>query len=155
MNEQIEEILRNPAVLKAADSEDYTDEAPAKWAWFAHGYDTGMVPFYSIEQLREAVRSVCAIAPPASLVQGTEATAGGGANYPTPEKNPTLTHRPVGVIEAPEARRERLIANGYKTDSRCTWLAIGRCADCGRIHDGKPLGVETCAETSNKPVNGS
>jgi Lar family restriction alleviation protein len=33
----------------------------------------------------------------ASLVQGTEATAGGGANYPTPEKNPTPAYRPVGV----------------------------------------------------------
>lgn len=47
----------------------------------------------------------------------------------------------TGVGEAPEARRERLIANGYKTDTRCTWLAIGKCSQCGRIHDGKPYGV--------------
>jgi aspartate/tyrosine/aromatic aminotransferase len=33
----------------------------------------------------------------ASLVQGTEATAGGGASYPTPEKNPTPAYRPAGV----------------------------------------------------------
>jgi hypothetical protein len=48
---------------------------------------------------------------------------------------------PDGVTEPPEAQRERLIANGYKNDSRCSWLAIGRCAECGRIHDGKPSGV--------------
>jgi hypothetical protein len=56
MNDQIEEILRNPSVVKTAEG-DYTDEAPVKWAWFAHGYDTGMEPFYSIEQLRAAVRA--------------------------------------------------------------------------------------------------
>jgi hypothetical protein len=39
--------------------------------------------------------------PPASLVQGTEATAGGGANYPTPEKNPTPAYRHVGVTACP------------------------------------------------------
>jgi hypothetical protein len=54
MNEKVEEILRNPAVVKMPEG-GYTDDSAHKWAWFAHGYDTGMEPFYSIEQLREAV----------------------------------------------------------------------------------------------------
>lgn len=60
MNAQIEEILRNPAVLKRPEDDSYTDETANKWAWFAHGYDTGMEPFYSIEQVREAVRAALA-----------------------------------------------------------------------------------------------
>jgi hypothetical protein len=55
MNDKIEELLRNPSVLKTAEGDEYTDDTAAKWAWFAHGYDTGMEPFYSIDQLREAV----------------------------------------------------------------------------------------------------
>jgi hypothetical protein len=58
VNERIEEILRNPSVLKTPEGDDYTDDTAHKWAWGAHGYDTGMEPFYSIDQLREAVRSV-------------------------------------------------------------------------------------------------
>lgn len=57
MSDQIEQILRNPSVLKTPEGDEYTDDTSAKWAWFAHGYDTGMEPFYSIEQLREAVRA--------------------------------------------------------------------------------------------------
>lgn len=60
MNERIEEILRNPSVLKTAEGDGYTDDTASKWAWFAHGYDTGMEPFYSIDQIRDAVRSVLA-----------------------------------------------------------------------------------------------
>jgi hypothetical protein len=56
MNERIEEILRNPSVLKTVDG-DYTADTAYKWAWFAHGYDTGMEPFYSAEQLKDAVLS--------------------------------------------------------------------------------------------------
>lgn len=37
--------------------------------------------------------------------------------------------------EVQSSRRARLIANGYKTDSRCAMLAIGRCFYCGRTHD--------------------
>jgi hypothetical protein len=66
MNERIEEILRNPAVLKTPEGDEYTDETPAKWAWFAHGFDTGMEPFYSIDQLREAVRSAQGYGPRAT-----------------------------------------------------------------------------------------
>lgn len=55
MNEQIEEILSNPSVLKTAEGDRFTDDAAYKWAWFAHGYDTGMEPFYSIDQLRAAI----------------------------------------------------------------------------------------------------
>jgi hypothetical protein len=55
VNEKIEEILRNPSVLKTPDGEEYTDDIAYKWAWGAHGYDTGMEPYYSIDQLREAV----------------------------------------------------------------------------------------------------
>jgi hypothetical protein len=55
MNERIEEILRNPSVLKTAEGDGYTDATAVKWAWFAHGYDTGMEPYYSAEQLKDAV----------------------------------------------------------------------------------------------------
>lgn len=58
MNERIEEILRNPSVLKTPEGDGYEDNPGVKWAWFAHGYDTGMEPFYSAEQLRDAVLSV-------------------------------------------------------------------------------------------------
>jgi hypothetical protein len=57
MNDRIDEILRNPSVLKTAEGDGYTDATATKWAWFAHGYDTGMEPFYSADQLREAVLS--------------------------------------------------------------------------------------------------
>jgi hypothetical protein len=46
----------------------------------------------------------------ASLVQGTEATAGGGASYPTPEKNPTPAYRPAGV--APSGAAALAVASG-------------------------------------------
>lgn len=49
--------------------------------------------------------------------------------------------------------REALLEKGYKTDSRCTWLAIGRCADCGRIHDGRPHGVAEVRHQTEPPAD--
>lgn len=46
--------LPEPALLKTLDGE-YTDEAPYKWAWFAHGHDTGMTPYFTLEQVRAAI----------------------------------------------------------------------------------------------------
>lgn len=46
--------LPEPALLKTLDGE-YTDEAPCKWAWFAHGHDTGMTPYFTIEQVRAVI----------------------------------------------------------------------------------------------------
>ena len=48
-------MLANPALLKTQDG-DYDDDAPAKWAWLAHGRDTGMEAFYSFDQIVEAIR---------------------------------------------------------------------------------------------------
>jgi hypothetical protein len=52
-----EKYLRNPVLLQTPEGDDYTDETPAKWAWFSHGYDTGMEPFYSAGQLKEAMEA--------------------------------------------------------------------------------------------------
>lgn len=52
----MEAILRNPAVLKQEG--EFTDDTAAKWAWFAHGGDTGMEAFYSLDQMRSAVAAV-------------------------------------------------------------------------------------------------
>ena len=58
MNEaELIDILRNPAVVKTADGH-YDDDAPAIWAWFAHGTDTGMTPFYSLADVRRAAGQV-------------------------------------------------------------------------------------------------
>lgn len=48
--------LPEPAWLKTSD-DTYNDDTASKWAWFAHGYDTGMEPFFSAEQLRAAILS--------------------------------------------------------------------------------------------------
>jgi hypothetical protein len=52
------EELPEPALLKTPEGDDYTDDTAAKWAWFAHGYDTGMEPFYSADQMRELAHAV-------------------------------------------------------------------------------------------------
>jgi hypothetical protein len=44
--------LPEPSLLKLPDDgEGYSDEAPYIWAWFAHGYDTGMTPYFSDDQM--------------------------------------------------------------------------------------------------------
>lgn len=52
MGEALLDILRNPAVLKTPDG--YDDDTGTKWAWFAHGNDTSMEPFYSRAQVLAA-----------------------------------------------------------------------------------------------------
>lgn len=49
-----ESVLRNPVLLEDPDGE-FTDETGAKWAWFSHGYETGMTPYYSAEQVKNAM----------------------------------------------------------------------------------------------------
>jgi hypothetical protein len=44
--------MPEPALLKTPDGEDYTDCVAHKWAWMAHGFDTGMEPFFSAEQVK-------------------------------------------------------------------------------------------------------
>lgn len=44
--------LPEPELLKLPGGDGYDDAAPVKWAWFAHGYDTGMEPFFSDDQMR-------------------------------------------------------------------------------------------------------
>lgn len=44
--------LPEPAWLKMPDGESFDDDTATKWAWFAHGYDTGMEPFFSADQMR-------------------------------------------------------------------------------------------------------
>jgi hypothetical protein len=58
-----EDILRNPSVLKTPGGDDYTHDTAAKWAWFAHGFDTGMKPFYSLAQVRQLVSLATGEAP--------------------------------------------------------------------------------------------
>jgi hypothetical protein len=73
---------------------------------------------------------------PASLVQGTEATAGGGANYPTPEKNPTPAYRPAGVEASDSARGlsgeawSAVTKQCFDCDKACADVRPGRCTLC-------------------------
>jgi hypothetical protein len=56
--------LPEPALLKLPDGE-FDDDVPVKWAWFAHGYDTGMEPYFTADQVREAQRAaILALATP-------------------------------------------------------------------------------------------
>ena len=77
MNDRIEEILRNPSVLKTAEGDGYTDATAVKWAWFAHGYDTGMEPFYSAEQLKDAVLSAASAPKEPQQTDGVKEGANG------------------------------------------------------------------------------
>jgi hypothetical protein len=43
--------LPEPDLVYDADGGEYTDEVAAKWAWMAHGADTGIVPYYSAAQM--------------------------------------------------------------------------------------------------------
>lgn len=47
--------LPEPAVVRLMGDEGFSDEAPYIWAWVAHGYDTGMEPYFSADQLRAAI----------------------------------------------------------------------------------------------------
>lgn len=49
--------MPEPAVLKHPEDGEYDDDTAVKWAWFAHGYDTGMEPFFSAEQVKELMRA--------------------------------------------------------------------------------------------------
>jgi hypothetical protein len=49
-------ILLDPAILKIGEWE-FDDDFAVKCAWGAHGYATGMEPFYSAQQLQAAMRA--------------------------------------------------------------------------------------------------
>ena len=44
--------LPEPSMLKLPD-DDLDDDIATKWAWMAHGYDTGMQPYFTDDQMRD------------------------------------------------------------------------------------------------------
>lgn len=55
--------LPEPEVVRLpGDGEGLSDEAPHIWAWVAHGYDTGMEPYFSAEQMHAYAREAVALA---------------------------------------------------------------------------------------------
>jgi hypothetical protein len=51
-----EPFFRDPKVVRTADG-DYDDHPASLFAFTAHGFDTGMEPFYSADQLKDAMRA--------------------------------------------------------------------------------------------------
>ena len=51
-----EPFFRDPKVVRTAEGE-YDDCPAALFAFTAHGFDTGMEPFYSADQLKNAMRA--------------------------------------------------------------------------------------------------
>jgi hypothetical protein len=85
-------------IVRAAGTQDVLRHAltnDGDWEW--GGFHRLAVAELGQREVSKARRAVAAWNRRASLVQGTEATAGGGASYPTPEKNPTPAYRPAGV----------------------------------------------------------
>lgn len=64
------EFLRAPALLK--QDGEYTDATGAIWAWFAHDYSTGMTPFYTAQQLKEAMEAAWTASRSAALDEAAE-----------------------------------------------------------------------------------
>lgn len=54
--EVAEPFFRDPKVVRNQDDE-FDDHPAALFAFTAHGFDTGMDPFYSAEQLKDAMRA--------------------------------------------------------------------------------------------------
>jgi len=52
--------LPEPKVLRLVDNEGFSDEAPYIWGFFAHGYDTGMEPYFSDEQMHNYAKAYAA-----------------------------------------------------------------------------------------------
>lgn len=52
--------LPEPKVLRLVDNEGFSDEAPYIWGFFAHGYDTGMEPYFSDDQMQAYAQAYAA-----------------------------------------------------------------------------------------------
>lgn len=105
--------MPEPAVLKHPEDGEYDDDTAVKWAWFAHGYDTGMEPFFSAEQVKELMRAygesvrAALTAAPAGIPEGWQLVP----KVMTPEMDHAVLHAhdgysyPQDFVEGPKAMR--------------------------------------------------